>query len=92
MHGIHPSIIQDETDSNWSTIFNLADRLHGTLRLNVPQQRITVGLPAVRGPEELTLVRILAMPARSGLPGDGRPPELESRDESLPAARGHLAA
>jgi hypothetical protein len=40
MHGIHYSIVERETDSNWGTIFSLADYLHRTVRLNVPQQAI----------------------------------------------------
>jgi sterol desaturase/sphingolipid hydroxylase (fatty acid hydroxylase superfamily) len=38
MHGIHHSIVERETDSNWGTIFSLPDYLHRTVRLNVPQQ------------------------------------------------------
>src|SRR5690242_6292396 len=38
MHGIHHSIVKDETDSNFSTIFSFWDRLHRTIRLNIPQQ------------------------------------------------------
>jgi sterol desaturase/sphingolipid hydroxylase (fatty acid hydroxylase superfamily) len=37
MHGIHHSIVPEETDSNWSSGLTLWDWLHGTLRLNVPQ-------------------------------------------------------
>jgi sterol desaturase/sphingolipid hydroxylase (fatty acid hydroxylase superfamily) len=36
MHGIHHSIIRAEEDSNWSSGLTLWDRLHGTLKLNVP--------------------------------------------------------
>jgi len=44
-HGIHHSIVPEETDSNWSSLLNVWDRLHGTLRLDVPQDAITIGLP-----------------------------------------------
>jgi sterol desaturase/sphingolipid hydroxylase (fatty acid hydroxylase superfamily) len=37
LHGLHHSIVQGETDSNWSSGLTLWDWLHGTLRLNVPQ-------------------------------------------------------
>jgi len=37
MHGIHHSIVREETDSNWSSGLTLWDWLHGTLRLEVPQ-------------------------------------------------------
>ncbi|WP_224999547.1 sterol desaturase family protein [Cesiribacter sp. SM1] len=48
MHGIHHSVVEEETNSNYSVIFNLWDRLHGTLKLNVPQDSITIGVPYVR--------------------------------------------
>jgi sterol desaturase/sphingolipid hydroxylase (fatty acid hydroxylase superfamily) len=78
MHGIHHSIVPDETGSNWSSGLTLWDWLHGTLRLNVPQDDITIGVPAYRRPEEVTLPRVLAMPFGEQrdswrLPGDGTP-------------------
>jgi len=49
-HGIHHSNLAEETDSNWSSLLNVWDRLHGTLRLDVPQAAITIGLPVLEGP------------------------------------------
>ena len=68
MHGIHHSAIQDETNSNWSSGLTLWDRLHGTFRLDVPQQMVIIGVPAYRDPEEVTLPRLLAMPFGEGPP------------------------
>jgi sterol desaturase/sphingolipid hydroxylase (fatty acid hydroxylase superfamily) len=62
MHGIHHSIIREETNSNWSSGLTLWDWLHGTLRLNVPQDEITIGVPAYRESQEATLPKILKMP------------------------------
>ena len=62
MHGIHHSVVRDETDSNWSSGFNFWDRLHGTLRLDVPQDGITIGVPAFQDGASVTLPKILAMP------------------------------
>jgi sterol desaturase/sphingolipid hydroxylase (fatty acid hydroxylase superfamily) len=62
MHGIHHSIVERETNSNWSSGLTLWDWLHGTLRLNVPQAEITVGVPAFQESKAVTLPRILAMP------------------------------
>jgi sterol desaturase/sphingolipid hydroxylase (fatty acid hydroxylase superfamily) len=62
MHGIHHSVVDVETDSNWSTIFSFPDYLHGTLRLNVPQQMITIGVASCQSPEQVTLPRILELP------------------------------
>jgi sterol desaturase/sphingolipid hydroxylase (fatty acid hydroxylase superfamily) len=62
MHGIHHSLVRRETDSNWATVLTLWDRVHGTLRLNVPQAEIVIGLPAYREP--VGFLRALALPFR----------------------------
>lgn len=64
MHGIHHSQIQQETDSNWSIIFPWWDRLHKTLRLNIPQSQIKIGVPAYTSPEDNRLCNILLIPFR----------------------------
>jgi sterol desaturase/sphingolipid hydroxylase (fatty acid hydroxylase superfamily) len=85
MHGIHHSIVREETDSNWSTIFSWPDYVHGTLKLNVPQNEITIGVPAYRDPEELTFGKLMTMPFTAERPswklvGDGKP----ERERALP--------
>ncbi|HEY0172469.1 MAG TPA: sterol desaturase family protein [Pyrinomonadaceae bacterium] len=62
MHGIHHSVVKEETDSNWSSGLTVWDRLHGTLRLDVPQAEVTVGVPAYRDPQEVGLSEILKLP------------------------------
>ncbi len=62
MHGIHHSIIEKETNSNWSSGLTIWDRLHGTFRLDIPQDEITVGVPAYRDPDEVTLPRLVEIP------------------------------
>lgn len=62
MHGIHHSVLEEETNSNWSSGLTLWDRLHGTLRLDVPQTAIEIGVPAYRDPREVGLATILALP------------------------------
>jgi sterol desaturase/sphingolipid hydroxylase (fatty acid hydroxylase superfamily) len=66
MHGIHHSVVEVETSSNWSSGLTLWDWLHGTLRLDVPQDEITIGVPELRSPDEVTLVRMLAVPFEPG--------------------------
>jgi sterol desaturase/sphingolipid hydroxylase (fatty acid hydroxylase superfamily) len=89
MHGIHHSIVREEAYSNWATIFSWADYVHGTLRLNIPQDEITIGVPAFQDPEELTLGKVLKMVATAKRPSwrlldNGKP----GRDrEELPAPR-----
>ena len=92
MHGIHHSIVREETNSNWSSGLTIWDRLHGTLRLNVPQDKITIGVPAYREPDDVELLKILPMPfgkQRSTwqLPDDGEP-----RREALPGPPDNLLA
>jgi sterol desaturase/sphingolipid hydroxylase (fatty acid hydroxylase superfamily) len=65
MHGIHHSVVEAETDSNWSSGLTIWDRLHRTLRLDLPQGAITIGVPAYRDRESLVLSRMLALPFTS---------------------------
>jgi sterol desaturase/sphingolipid hydroxylase (fatty acid hydroxylase superfamily) len=62
MHGIHHSDYRNETDTNWSSLLSIWDFLHRTLRLNVPQASITIGVPAFDAPGKVTLGKILWMP------------------------------
>ncbi len=64
MHGIHHSVVRRETDSNYSTIFSGWDRLHRSLRLNVPQDKVTIGVPAYLKPDDNRVRSVLAMPLR----------------------------
>lgn len=92
MHGIHHSIVKDETNSNWSSGLTIWDRLHRTLRLNVPQQEITIGVPAYQAADDVELEEVLKMPFVEQrptwiLPGDGRPVRSalpEASDKLLP--------
>jgi sterol desaturase/sphingolipid hydroxylase (fatty acid hydroxylase superfamily) len=64
MHGIHHSQVEAEASSNYSVVLPWWDRLHRTLRLNVPQAQITVGVPAYAHPEDNRLLALLAHPFR----------------------------
>ena len=64
MHGIHHSAREGETNSNWSSILTVWDFLHRTFRMDVPDERIVIGVPAYRDPREVTIGRILLMPFR----------------------------
>ncbi|HZS81307.1 MAG TPA: sterol desaturase family protein [Stellaceae bacterium] len=83
LHGIHHSAVRGETNSNWSSGLTLWDRLHSTLRQDVPQAAITIGLPAYRDASELTLPRLLALPFGAERPaweGSARAPDLALAD------------
>ena len=82
MHRIHHSILQRETNSNWGTVFSWWDKLHRTLRRDVPQNEIIIGVASYRDESELTLVQLLVLPFRKQrewrLP-NGLEPEREPR-------------
>lgn len=62
MHGIHHSIVLEEDNSNFGVIFMGWDWLHRTLRLNVPQSVVVVGVPAYTGAETEGVLSLLAQP------------------------------
>ena len=62
MHGIHHSIVRAETDSNYSVIFSFWDRMHGTINLHIPQDKIITGVPGYSDPSELTIGYLLKLP------------------------------
>ncbi|MBA3967873.1 MAG: sterol desaturase family protein [Nitrospirales bacterium] len=68
MHGIHHSDRRKETDSNWSSGLTFWDRLHGTLKLDVPQESINIGIPAYQKGPEVSLPHLLLIPFKSQRP------------------------
>jgi len=62
MHGIHHSIVERETNSNWGTIFCWWDKFHGSLRRDIPQAALTIGVAAYRDEKELTVGQLLMLP------------------------------
>lgn len=64
MHGIHHSAVRSENLSNFSVVFCWWDRLLRTLRLNVPQPAITIGIPAY-GEDDNAARRLLTQPFRT---------------------------
>lgn len=62
MHGTHHSVVEEEMNSNWSSGLSVWDWLHGTLRRDVPQERLTIGLEQLRRPEQVTLPKLVTMP------------------------------
>lgn len=86
LHGIHHSIVEEESASNFSSGLTVWDRLHGTLRGNVPQEDITIGVPAYRDPREIAFAKLIAMPFRTQeqpmwLLPDGSKPHRHARRE-----------
>jgi sterol desaturase/sphingolipid hydroxylase (fatty acid hydroxylase superfamily) len=68
MHGIHHSTIRSETDSNFGTIFSVWDYLHHSFKIDVPQSRIKIGVPAYQDPSELGIIGTLILPFKRQRP------------------------
>lgn len=88
LHGIHHSDVREETDSNWGTILALPDRLHGTLRLEPPQDAIRIGLPVLATrprPDRARSGR--SRPASSAAAGAGAPPSARSAPHAAERSR-----
>lgn len=84
MHGIHHSTMQEETDSNWSSGLTLWDRLHDTLRLDVPQDSIRIGVPAYQNPREVGLTSMLALPFGEERPAwEGKSKKVKGKSEEV---------
>src|SRR6185436_9407849 len=64
MHGIHHSTRGEETNTNFSSLLSCWDRVHRSLRLDVPQPAITIGVAGFPEPEDVTLERSLMLPFR----------------------------
>ncbi len=62
MHGIHHSTYRNETDSNWSSILSWWDYLHRTMRLDVPQSEVVIGVPAYANESDVTIGKLLLLP------------------------------
>ena len=62
MHKVHHSRDQRETDSNYSNIFSLWDRLFGTYTSSIDFRRLNYGLDGFDVKERQTLTGLLKMP------------------------------
>jgi sterol desaturase/sphingolipid hydroxylase (fatty acid hydroxylase superfamily) len=62
MHRVHHSVVINERDSNYGTIFSVWDRIFGTFSMNVDQDRVVIGMGAYRDFTKLALRHLLRMP------------------------------
>ena len=62
MHRIHHSVVIKERDRNYGTIFSLWDRGLGTLRKDVNQDTIRIGMGAYPRADKLNFHQLLIMP------------------------------
>lgn len=84
MHGVHHSRVYSETNSNYSVIFPWWDRLHRTLRLNVPQSQIQIGIAGYSQPDDNAVGRALMLPFRGQRAYWRTPAGQPARDRALP--------
>jgi hypothetical protein len=68
MHGIHHSVVGGETNSNYSVIFSWWDRFNRSLRLNVPQREVIIGVPGYLLPRDNRLWPLLLLPFQKQRP------------------------
>jgi sterol desaturase/sphingolipid hydroxylase (fatty acid hydroxylase superfamily) len=61
MQGIHHSMIERETDYNYSIVFSFWDRIHKTVRLNINKNKIITGVPSYADEKEVTIKNLLKM-------------------------------
>ncbi|SDL03874.1 Sterol desaturase/sphingolipid hydroxylase, fatty acid hydroxylase superfamily [Catalinimonas alkaloidigena] len=85
MHGIHHSVVQRETNSNYSSLLTVWDRLHQTLRLNVPQDALVIGVPSYQDPSEQTPAYLLRLPFAPQRPWQWPDGSVPDRTQSSPA-------
>ncbi|MDF2152224.1 sterol desaturase family protein [Vibrio sp. CAU 1672] len=66
MHRVHHSVIPKETHSNFGFFLSVWDRLFGTYRAQpaLGHDKMEIGIPEIRNPEEQRLDRLLTQPFR----------------------------
>jgi sterol desaturase/sphingolipid hydroxylase (fatty acid hydroxylase superfamily) len=62
MHRVHHSRLQHDTDTNYSNILSLWDRLFGTFRAPRPGESIVCGLDEFDAPQRQRTAALLALP------------------------------
>jgi sterol desaturase/sphingolipid hydroxylase (fatty acid hydroxylase superfamily) len=67
LHGIHHSIAPADMNSNWSSGLTAWDWLHGTLRTQVRQDSIVVGVAGHRSDSDQRLANVLVLPFRESV-------------------------
>lgn len=60
-HQSHHSFFQNETNSNFSTIFNFWDKVHKSVTPKLSPEQIKIGVPALDG-EALTFFQLVQLP------------------------------
>jgi sterol desaturase/sphingolipid hydroxylase (fatty acid hydroxylase superfamily) len=64
MHKIHHSRLQPETDSNYSSLLSVWDRIFGSYRMRRDPGNIRFGVDGLESPEQQTIKGLLLTPLR----------------------------
>ncbi len=91
MHCVHHSRWQPETDSNYSAVLSVWDRLFGTMRTLAHPERLRVGLDGFRDEEIHTVGGMLATPFSDSRAGLGTPAGGDEAVKREPEPRSHGA-
>jgi len=86
MHKVHHSSWRPETDSNYSTVFSVWDRLARTCRMRADATTLQFGLPDFPDPDWQTLWGMLRTPFTNPTPSQGQ----LLLDEVEPSRESHL--
>jgi len=95
MHGVHHSAVGPETNSNYSVIFSWWDRLNRSLKLNIGQSDIVIGVPGYLRPGDNAVLLMLALPFNRQRPYWRWPSgkaSLRSKPPGTPESPGVMAA
>lgn len=68
MHAIHHSVVQAETNSNWSSGLTIWDKLHGTYRAENTKVDVTIGVPAYRKTDGVGFFNMITLPFKRQKP------------------------
>jgi sterol desaturase/sphingolipid hydroxylase (fatty acid hydroxylase superfamily) len=89
MHKIHHSDWREETDSNYSTVFSVWDRLARTFRMRADPKTLRFGLPEFPDPGWQTVWGMLKTPFVNATPNPGQSPS-ENREPSRESDLTHV--
>jgi sterol desaturase/sphingolipid hydroxylase (fatty acid hydroxylase superfamily) len=67
-HGIHHSKVKEESDSNYGTVLNWWDKLHRSSRMNIPQDKVEIGIPGYEQDHDHSVLQLLKMPFQKPRP------------------------
>lgn len=67
-HGIHHSKVKEESDSNYGTVLNWWDKLHRSSRMNIPQDKVEIGIPGYEKDRDHSVFQLLKMPFQKPRP------------------------